>query len=816
MRKLLAYIIILTFLSGCFPTRHLNDGEKLLVKTKISIEGKHQFKKSDLEEFIKQNPNRKILGYYRFHLALYNAVSQYKLEKKTAERKEKLAQKNKKIDEKNIKREAKGKKLKEYKDYKPHWREKWKNIIGEKPTIYDSLKTVSSLKQMNLFLFKKGYYDAVDTFHLKRPFLSKRKIKVVYDVYPDTAYVIQKMDYLINNPNIKLHLDLLKETGKLEIKENKPIDIDILDKEREIITEQLNNSGYYEFNKEYLTYQIDTNQVEHSAHVKLFLNRSKTRDLFEDTITLSEHKLFKISTIGVNIYGGSEAFDVPKKEQIDGLNLNYYNSEIVLNPEEISRSFLFEKGELYNLKKITQTRKRLVNSGLYENIQILFEKENSSDSLLIHKLKCIINLTLIKKQTLQAESNGTHTNGNYGIEGSLSYVNRNLFKGGEKLEFSVSGGLQTQRSLASEDDSELTEIDAIKRTLNTFQIGPQLEFSIPRLLFFSNKFKNIDFSQTLIHADLNWQITPDYNRQVEEILFAYNLRKGNHAFTLNPIEISFVEIDITNEEFQKNIDSSSDPFLRNSFLSHVNTGSKIRYQFTNKKKKSAFFLNTSLEGVGNMLKYAYNFIGVDENANGNHEFLGIEFAQFVKAQSEIIYHYNISKSNDLAFRFNSGIGVPFHNSNYALPFEKSFYIGGPNSLRAWKTRTLGPGGYFSGEKTFDKIGDIILEANAEYRFELLSSFESALFIDAGNIWMYDKNTGRTDGNFALDSFVEQIALGAGIGFRFDLSYFLLRFDLAIPLKTPYLSEGERWIFQPHSLEGNHFSPQLNFGIGYPF
>lgn len=802
--------------SGCFPTRHLKNGEILLVKTKISIDGKHSFKRSELDELIKQKPNRKILGYYRFHLALYNAVSQKKLDKKTVKRQGKLERKNIKIDEKNIKREVKGKTLKLHKEYKPHWREKWKNTVGEKPSIYDSLRTDATLKQMKLFLFKKGYYDAKDTFELTKPIFSKRKYKIHYKLFPDTAYRINILDYVISDQNIKRHIDKLKGDGKLLIKVENSVDIDELNKEREIITEKLNNSGYYEFNKEYLTFQIDTNQDEHSAHLKLILNKPKQRDLFEDTIKEVNHQIFKINSITVNVFGGSKESQKNIESELNSIVFNYFNIEKTLREEEISRSILFRKDYLYNLKQITQTRKRLVSTGLFENAQILFDKAEEGDSVIVAGLNCIINLKLLKKQSVQAESNGTHTDGNYGLEGSLSYTNRNLFKGGEKLEFSLSGGLQTQRSLTSEDDTDATDIEQIKRTLNTFQIGPEVEFSIPRLLFFSNSFKNLDLTKTVIHADLNWQITPDYNRQVEEISLGYRWVKNNHSFSVNPIEISFVEIDITNETFKQNIESLSDPFLRNSFQSHVNTGSRIEYLFSNKRKKSAFYINSNLEGVGNSLKYAYNFVGIEENVNGNHEFLGIEFAQFVKFQTELRYHYKIAQSNDLAFRFNGGLGVPFHNSNYALPFEKSFYIGGPNSLRAFKTRTLGPGEYFSGEKTFDKIGDIILEANAEYRFELTSTFEGALFADAGNIWMYDSNTSRAGGNFGADTFVNQLAIGAGVGFRFDLTYFLLRFDLGIPIKTPYLDKGERWFFQPHTLEGKHFAPQLNFGIGYPF
>lgn len=783
----------------------------MLVKNKLIINDNKKISKSDLEEYIKQKPNRKIFGYYRFHLALYNAVSQEKVDKKTELKKEKLIEKNNRIDVKNQKRTEKGKSLKVHKEYKPHWREKWKTIVGEKPSVYDSTATVSSSKQMKLFLFKSGYYDAIDTSYTKKPFLSKKKIKIIYKLTPKDPYIIQSYQYVLPDVQIETLVDFLIVGKKIGNKEGTIIDIDKLDKEREIISTELNNSGFYNFNKEYFSFQIDTNQVKHTADVKLILNSPKSRDLFQDSVKIEEHKQYTVESVKINVIGGGINSNDELLLTMNNIDFFYNNSKETVKASEISRHILFKNQQLYNLSKVTQTRKRLVSMGLFENVHITFE-ETESDGF-YGALKCVINLKLLKKQTLEAETNGTHTNGSYGIGGSLSYSNRNSFRGAERFKFSISGGILTQRSLTSEEELNLEPSD---RIINTFEIGPKLEYTLPRLLFIKKQFSNIDYTQTAIHANMNWQITPDYNRQIQEVSFGYNWRKENHTFSINPIEISFVNIDITNLDFKTRIENLSDPFLRNSFQSHVNTGSRLKHNFVKYKPKTAYFVSTSLEGAGNSLKYAYNFIGIDENENGNHEFLGIEFAQFVKLQSELRIHYNIAKSNDLAFRLNGGIGVPFHNSNFALPFEKSFYIGGPNSLRAFKTRTLGPGSYSSTERTFDKIGDIIIEGNAEYRFELTSTYEGAFFVDAGNIWMYDSNTSRVGGNFVFNKFVNDIAIGAGFGLRLDLTYFLLRFDLALPIKAPYLPDGQQWLFQKQTVEGKNFTPQLNFGIGYPF
>lgn len=810
--------------TGCFSTRHLNDGEQLLVKNTIYVNGKKNGSFSGQDEefstFIKQRPNRKIIGMFRFHLWLYNVVSEKKMNKQMERMRSKLKRKNDNIKEKNIRRIAKGKSEKSLKTYKPAWREKWRTIVGEAPVILDTLRTDATTKQIENYLFKKGYFDANADYSLKKKFLSKKKIKVNYHIESGNAYIISNFHQNMNDSIINSVVDELRNSGKIPNHLNQRIDIDQLDNERQIITNELNNLGFYEFNKEYISYQIDTSQVNKTAEVKQTLNFPKRRDVLEDSVKTFPHSIFKITKAKISIEPSVKSSETTIESQINGFEFNYIADKKVLSEYEILRNILFELNETYNQELVTQTRKRLSSMGLFEYVQVIFSKEDENSHERYQNLHCEIKLKLLKKQTLSAESKGTYTNGNYGIEGELSYINRNLFKGGEKLKLSVAGGLQTQQSFTSQDTSKLTDfnqLNSLEEAFNTFEIGPQIEFTLPRLIFFNNAFKNVDYTQTRFKVRTNYQRTPDYIRNIDELTYGYDWSIGKNTFLADVAEISFVDIDITNEEFNQNIFSRSDLFLANSFIDHVIVGSRFRYKYFTTTKRGKFYLDSYVEGVGNLLKLGYELAKVDTNANGNHEFLGIQFAQFVKLQTELRYHYHLSKSNDLAFRLNGGLGIPFKNSNYALPFERSFFIGGPNSLRAWKARTIGPGTYTTQERTFDKIGDIILEGNAEYRFEMTNTLEGAFFIDAGNIWLYDPNSTRIGGSFNPTTFVSEIALGSGFGLRFDFTYFLLRFDFSVPMKTPYLPIGQRWIFEERTTEEDeHFTPQLSFGIGYPF
>jgi outer membrane protein assembly factor BamA len=811
--RIASFIIIIFLFTGCFSTRHLTDGEQLLVKNKVVVEGNLPSDVGSFEPYLRQRPNRKILGVFRFHLFLYNVVSEKRMNRQIDRRKAKLERKNTAIDNKNILRRAKGKREKQHKEYKPAWREKWRTIVGERPTVLDTTLTQNSSKQIKNYLFKLGFFDAEVHYTTKTRLLSKKRVKAIYHVSPNDPYMVNSYEEIINDSLIHHTITELRANGNVSSFINHRLDIEFLDQQRVIISDKLQQLGFYDFNKEFITYQIDTNQTAKTAQLRLQLNHPKRREVLEDSVRKLPHRIYTIKSVNIVVEGGTNITETPISSNVNGFNFFFYGDKKVLAELDILRSVLFAINEPFNLNLVTQTRKRLSSMGLFEYVQIIFVKDEGTSRY--GELACEIRLKLLKKQTVQAETKGTYTNGNYGIEGGLTYVNRNMFRGGEKLRLSVGGGLQTQQSFTSSGGGGITNV-VFEEAFNTFEIGPKLEFTLPRMLFFNKAFKRLDYTQTRISANVNWQRTPDYSRNLEEYTFGYDWAVKKHNFFFDPIQISFVDIEITNPVFKESILSRTDLFFANSFIDHVIIGSRLRYKYGTSTPRGKFFLDAHVEGVGNALHTIYNWIDADTNAQGNYNFLGIQFAQFMKFQTELRYHYHISKSNDLAFRFNGGLGVPFRNSNYALPFEKSFFIGGPNSLRAWRPRTIGPGAYGTEERTFDKIGDIILEANAEYRFELTSTLEGAFFIDAGNIWLYDKNSSRVGGSFNPKTFLSEVAFGSGAGLRFDFTYFLLRFDLAIPIKTPYLPKGERWIFEGTSAAGSHFVPQLSFGIGYPF
>ena len=209
----------------------------------------------------------------------------------------------------------------------------------------------------------------------------------------------------------------------------------------------------------------------------------------------------------------------------------------------------------------------------------------------------------------------------------------------------------------------------------------------------------------------------------------------------------------------------------------------------------------------------FQISGKDTDTSGSYLIGGIPFAQFLKSDVDFRIYVPIRAKSRLVYRIAGGVGVPLKNLS-VLPYEQGFFSGGPNSVRAWRARTLGPGGYDPTDSPlrFDKIGDILLEGNVEYRFHIIKTFNGALFVDMGNVWRLRPDESKPEGEFKLATFADQIAIGAGVGLRWDMNFFVLRLDFAVPIKDPKLPAGQRWTFDKKPIEYGIF----NFGIGYPF
>ncbi len=794
----------------------------------------------ELNEVIKQQPNRKIL-IGKFYLWLYNRSNQERIDRKIEKKKAKAEKKNAKIKAKNEKKVA------EDPYYEPKHLVERKLTFGEKlrkageaPVLLDSTKIQKTTKQMNLYLIKKGYFDNAVSYAVeyedqkvdkdgnpvKVARKNRQKAKVIYTVIPNEPYTIKSYSRVIADQNIVEVLKPLKVDSI--ISEGQNFNTDRLELERTRITKFLLEKGFYFFNKEFIFFKVDTTLGDRKVKVEMGIQNFKYKDMVNDTMRDKPHQRFTIKEI--RIYPDFHPKDDESTNYatltIDSIDF-YHKYKMKIRPQLLASTVLFKEGQLYKKSLVDATYKKFNSLGNFRAVNIKFI-ENEDDGTLI----ALIRLEPSKAQTFTAATDGTHTNGLFGVEGSMTYTHSNVFGGAEKLQVSMSGGIEMQRLLTDADStgtgSEVSSVGEIANTFNTIEFGPKVSLQIHRLLFIQTPLqkilhKKLANPKTEFSASVNYQRRPDFRRSIEEFGFSWIYHESApYTWRVSPLIISAVSIE-KSTAFQEIIDELNDRFLAASYQDHIIAGGKVSFTYngqTDKKVKNTFYVHSSFESAGNVLRAGYEMSGANyaNDSLQSYDLLNIRFAQFVKFSMDLRYYFPLSKESKIVYRIAGGIGKPLANLKEALPFEKSFFAGGSNGIRAWKARTLGPGSFQDDEIRYDKIGDIHLEGNIEARFPLISWVEGALFVDAGNIWLLNEDSLRTGGLFDKTKFISEIAFGGGLGLRFDLDFFVIRLDIAAPIKNPALPAGSRWIWNGGLSDERKpfYRPQFNLGIGYPF
>ena len=822
-------ILCILLLSSCNINKHLQKDEFLLIRNSIK-QNVTQIDHAELEAFIRQKPNRKILKLVRFNLWLYNQVNQQKMLLIKDQRNIKFdhinAKRIKKNDQKNKKRLAKGKALKQ-----PHLKNKEKLTFreslleaGEPPVILDTILSKITKNQLQKFIFSKGYFDSKVKDSLVIDSADKRA-KIFYSITKSNPYYINHINYDMEDPLISYFI--LNDTTSSLIKYQDVYDEDVLQKERERITESQLNNGYFYFAPEYINYSVDTNltgqRVNLSIGIKLF---SKSYSETNDSLIYTSHPRYYIENVFIipetipDFKGKANDAYLKDTLEYNGLKI-LHNNPLLFHEKDLTRDISISPGQLYQQYFAEETYKALSTLRVFKSVYIQYVK----NPYFSDKLDCYIVCQPLVRQALTIETEGTNTSGNLGIAGSLVFQNKNAFKGYELIELKLKGSLTAQKQFNS---SQTTDISNVQNTFNTVQFGPELNFYFPKPLFpFTLLYlnKNIGeknyFSQpkTMVNLSMNYQSRPEFNRSISNISYGFKFKNKNGLLTydLIPLEAYIVKAKLFGN-FHRELITLNDFFLLNSFQDHITTLSKISATFNNQgvvKKKNLMFLRGSLSSSGNLLRSIYSSTKQPQDAQGRYLIQDIPFSQFVKLDIDFRFYAQIRKLNKFAYRFAGGFGKPLKNLN-TLPYEQSFFGGGPNSNRAWRARTLGPGSYSQPDSInarYDKIGNIQLESNIEYRFHIFKSIYGAWFADAGNIWLSYVDPTKPNGLFKIHQFYKEIALGSGFGLRYDFSFFVLRLDAATRIHDPQMIESKRWVIGKKPLRETTI---LNFGIGYPF
>jgi outer membrane protein assembly factor BamA len=815
-------LFFILLLSSCNPTKRLAEDEYLLNKNKFEFTQDPKIDKDDLKEVVRQEPNRKILG-SRFYLWAYNVPNPAKEERRNQKKLEKLKKKN----------EKRAKKGKEPKDFKPFgsW---WRETVGEPPVIFDSTLVKKSNDQLRTYLIKHGYFNATVSAEIKKQ--KRRQMKtIVYKIDPKTPYIIDSIGFRIPDTYLQSLVSESRNRGK-KVKVKDRFDVDQLDEERKKLTNYFRNRGYYDFHKELIYFDVDSSFNSNSVHLTLgIVPRKVPYEGNPDSLIVKPYKRYRLNQI--------EVIDRPfLRDQAstvtDTIRLRNYTildqQQLKVKPKTIAQNILFDTEDYYQLDQVTRTYQRLSSLEIVRAASIEFEPV--SEDLENRLLNARVGLSPNAKQNFSLEWDGTNQGGFLGISGSVGYRNRNIFGGAEVLAFEISGGLEAQQLLTeSGTDPDISQGLAF----NTLEVGPQLSLTFPRFLLpiSADRFAKSANPKTTLTTNLSYQRRPDYERtrSFGSILYRWN-ESPTKEWQISPLELSLIKID-RSAAFDRRLEEINDPFLTNSFQDHFIQSTRVAFVLNTQRqevyKRNFFFYRAEVESAGSLLRALYGISNAVENENGGYEALGIQFAQYVKTVQDFRYYNIPNEKMSTAYRISAGVGIPLENLS-VMPFEKSFFAGGANGIRAWQARTLGPGSFRDPVQNFDKIGDILIEGNIEYRFDITNILEGAFFIDAGNIWIMGDQTERPGATFEFDRFLSEIAVGAGAGTRFNFDFFIIRLDIGLQIKDPSLDPGERWLFQPKdkynayiddlnstdndlpTLDYYRWQWNLNIGIGYPF
>jgi outer membrane protein assembly factor BamA len=769
--------ITVLLLVSCTGTKFLKEGEAFYNGAVINFEtpqgrvGRKRILESELQTYINPKPNGKFLG-SRPGVWLYYVAGTPKKKKGG---------------------------LRNFLKYK----------LGDTPVLMSEATPERTATTLQGQLQNEGYFRST----VKSKVVTKGKNgKVIYDVTLYRPYRIRSIEYPKARDSVyaaiieSLKTESLLDTGRR-------YDLERLQAEQVRIEEEVENYGFYYFDDKYLVFEADSTVGRRKVDLTLKL---------EDNIPDRARRIYRLNRI--NVYPDyTLSMDTTVQNPADTTLINnyyYIDKKHFFRPEIITDVINLKKGNIYSREAHDFTLSHLMGLGAFKFVNIKFSESPRKDSAM---LDADVYLTPLKKKSLRAEVQAVSKSNNFVGPGvAFTFTNRNFLRGAELFQLKINTSYEVQISRQTSG------------ALNSFEMGIESSLTVPRFI-------------SPIHIDYNskrylpkTQFKVGYNFQNRLSYFRINSLNAGYGYNwkesisksheLFLIDLTFLKTDKRSEVFQELLDEN--PVLSSSFEDQFILGTRYSYTINTqlaedisqryeerKYRKHNFYFNGNIDVAGNLLHTIQHAIQKKEEED-TYEIFHLPYSQYVRGDVDVRYYWAMDEHNKLATRLVVGTGYAFGNSN-TMPYIKQFAIGGSNSIRAFPARSIGPGAYdvltaLDTIRFIDQRGDIKLEGNIEYRFDIVKSLKGALFVDAGNIWlMRADEENRPGGEFNKDTFLKQLAVGTGAGLRFDFSFFVLRLDVAFPLRRP----AQGWVtkdidFGSSSWRGDNIV--FNIAIGYPF
>ncbi|MDR0940006.1 MAG: BamA/TamA family outer membrane protein [Mediterranea sp.] len=764
--KLLTGIAVAGVLGACSATKFVPDGSYLLDEVRIRTDNK-EVAPSNLRLYVRQNPNARWFSLFKTQLYIYDLSGRDSTK----------------------------------------WMNRFLRRIGDAPVIYNAEEAERTRVEMNKAVQNMGFMGSSVSYTTR---VRRKKLSLRYDVKTGPPYIVRSFSDEIGDARIA---DILQaDSAKSLLRTGMRFDVNVLDADRQRVTNELQNVGYYRFNKDYIGYTADT--VRGTYRVDL------TRRLYPYRPTSADsaraHSTYRIG----NIYFIMD-YDVMQSSALSSIYINdsvhyrgypiYYRDKLYLRPKLLTDNLRFRGGELYNADAVQQTYSRFGRLSALKYTNIRFVEKQVGDSTL---LDSYVLFTKGKPRSVTFEVEGTNSAGDLGAAASVSFQNRNFFRGSEIFMVKLRGAYEVISGLqAGYSNSNYTEW------------GVETSVNFPNFLFpfLSSDFKRRVRATTEFALLYNYQVRPEFQRTLATASWSYRWSKQpkiQHRVDL--MNISFLYYPTISERFKQDyLNKGQNQIFLYNYQDRliINMGYNYYYNsvgsgiVNNTIASNSYSLRFNFESAGNLMYALSKAANIRKNANGEYAILGLPFYQYLKAEFDYAQNVSIDHRNSVAFHVGVGVAVPYGNARN-IPFEKQYFAGGANSVRGWTVRGLGPGAYSGPSNLFDRSGDIKLDASIEYRSKLFWKFQGAAFVDAGNIWTIRSYDNLPDGVFKFNRFYKQIAVAYGLGLRMDFDFFILRFDAGMKAINPVYTNNKEHYPIVHPRFKRDFA--FHFAVGYPF
>ncbi len=713
--------------------------------------------------------------------------------------------------------------------------------FGTPPAILDSTLVEISRTQIQKFLKSKGYRQAEVTSAIK---VADKKAEIVFSAKPGPAYFIEKLSDSIPNANIRN----LYESNKAKIThlhKGMQYDEDSLTYEREQIYRIMKENGYFYFLRPYVNFDVYGAEASSKSN-KMDLNLNVTDP------ANGPHKQFNIGYTHLLIAPNPDGLPDSaryklSKDTLNGIIYTDFSKRYRRNP--IVRYDFLKQGDLYDIRNENLTYDRLYELNVFKNVKIDYFRRDSTSN----KINAIILLTPQKVMSNRVEGEIPFNGGTVGFTLGNTYTNNNIFRGAERFELQVKGGLQSRIGNGAKVFSDIYQRD--------FSISASI--SVPRLMipFYNPVLGGNGMPHTTFATSYIYALQKDVSVRrifINSITYDWFETKSKlHSFTPLNFEYRFGNLDTSKVDAITRFNN----LYYSSLLDRKDLTLGMKYTYTLNADKlnqlrTFVYLRAGMDIAGNMLQGISKLTGSKHDPANNDpaKILGLPFNQYTRPEVDIRWYKHLGGERQFIARLNTGLAYAYGNSVLTgIPFEKQFFAGGSNGLRAWQARTIGPGNYnrqvLASDEVrkavfgLDQLGTLRIETNFEYRFTVARKFfgatlKGAAFVDAGNIWNIRRGESITLEYpeldeltvFKLSKLAKQIAIGTGVGLRYDVQYFVFRFDVGLKLKDPQFLGSDQWVISKflsgardfkNSYNSTHGPDtyrfiQYNFGIGMPF